>query len=487
MASVSIYNTTRFTALASGDVIGMVDISDATQSAHGSLDSITIVNFFATVPVPVVVTSASAAAFAVGLTGATNSAFKVDASTALQVAGLTVKGAVTGGTVAVVVTDSGADANLTLNAKGAGTIGIGSVSTGRVTITPVTTITGSLTLSATLVAAAANFSGNVVVNSAITLASTGAVSGITTLAGTGAVSGFTTAGFSGAVTVTVSGMTNSVKLAQMSDATTLGVVSLNGSVTSTGMLGVAGGGGTDKNLYNQSPTGGGHVWNINNAPIASLTASTFTVLVATTAVQALTATTYVGSGNMTATGTSASILTLNGAAGSTAGMTLNAANTSREADIFFQQATTDRWQMGMASGSATPAFNIFSQGVGNNALSLAYSTGAATFIAGISCTTGTFSTSAKTASGATSVPDSSATTLFSTASEGSYFITGYDAGGTNLGFTFVVHSDGTNTPVLWTGVLSGLITGAMSGANLRVTQTTGTTKTINWSYLRIAT
>ena len=48
----------------------------------------------------------------------------------------------------MVAIDSGADTNLTMNAKGTGTIGIGSVSTGAVTITPVTTITGALTLTA---------------------------------------------------------------------------------------------------------------------------------------------------------------------------------------------------------------------------------------------------------------------------------------------------------------------------------------------------
>jgi hypothetical protein len=93
-------------------------------------------------------TSASATSLAVGLTGATNPAFTVDSSTASQVAGLKVTGAATAGTVAVVVTDSGSNANLTFNAKGSGTIGIGSVSTGAVTITPATTITGVATLTA---------------------------------------------------------------------------------------------------------------------------------------------------------------------------------------------------------------------------------------------------------------------------------------------------------------------------------------------------
>jgi hypothetical protein len=92
------------------------------------------------------VTSSSASALAVGLTGATDPAFQVDASTPLQAAGLKVTGAIAAGTVAAAVISSGADANLTVSAKGTGTIGIGSGSTGRVTITPVTTITGALTL-----------------------------------------------------------------------------------------------------------------------------------------------------------------------------------------------------------------------------------------------------------------------------------------------------------------------------------------------------
>lgn len=97
----------------------------------------------------------AAAGFTVGAVAAgATPVFSVDASTASAVAGLKVTGAVTGGTVAVVTTDSGADTNLIINAKGTGTIGIGSVSTGRVTITPVTTITGLVTLTAGLTSAA---------------------------------------------------------------------------------------------------------------------------------------------------------------------------------------------------------------------------------------------------------------------------------------------------------------------------------------------
>ena len=95
------------------------------------------------------ITTASATAFAVGLNGATNPALNVDASTASQVAGLDVVGAVHNGTVAVKVIDSSGSTNLTINALGSGTIGIGNVSTGAVTITPATTIVGNLTVNVT--------------------------------------------------------------------------------------------------------------------------------------------------------------------------------------------------------------------------------------------------------------------------------------------------------------------------------------------------
>lgn len=124
----------------------MVDITNASQNAHGSLLSITVTNFFAAIPVAVgvvaalTVTSPSASALTVGLTGATNPAFQVDASTALQVAGLKLTGAVTGGTVALVAIDSGSNTNLTINAKGSGTIGIGTVSTGLITLGAATAV-----------------------------------------------------------------------------------------------------------------------------------------------------------------------------------------------------------------------------------------------------------------------------------------------------------------------------------------------------------
>jgi hypothetical protein len=90
------------------------------------------------------ITSGSNVAFAVGLNGATNPAFVVDDSTILQATGLKVKGDVTGGTVAVTAIDSGSNTNLTINAKGTGTIGIGNVSIGAVTITPALIAAGAV-------------------------------------------------------------------------------------------------------------------------------------------------------------------------------------------------------------------------------------------------------------------------------------------------------------------------------------------------------
>jgi hypothetical protein len=76
------------------------------------------------------VTSASATALAVGLAGATNSAFVVDSSTGSQAAGLKVTGATAAGTVALASISSGAAAGLSVDAKGTGNVVINGVSTG---------------------------------------------------------------------------------------------------------------------------------------------------------------------------------------------------------------------------------------------------------------------------------------------------------------------------------------------------------------------
>ena len=68
--------------------------------------------------------------------------------------------------------------------------------------------------------------------------------------------GIGTSSPSGRLSVTTSTMTNQIIADSMSDSTTYGLVSLNASRVSTGYLGIAGGGGTDKTLFLNVPTGG---------------------------------------------------------------------------------------------------------------------------------------------------------------------------------------------------------------------------------------
>lgn len=91
-----------------------------------------------------VITSSATTALSVGLNGTTNPALQVDASTASQAAGLKIKGAVTGGNVAVSAIDSGANTNLLVDAKGTGAVGINSVTGGPITLGGATTASSTL-------------------------------------------------------------------------------------------------------------------------------------------------------------------------------------------------------------------------------------------------------------------------------------------------------------------------------------------------------
>jgi hypothetical protein len=107
----------------------------------------------------IVLTGTSANTLTAGRLGSTTPAFNVDASAATSVTGLNVVAAASGGGLALSVTSSAGNEALTVNAKGTGTIGIGSVSTGAVTITPATTVTGAITPTGG-VAAAGGFSAS---------------------------------------------------------------------------------------------------------------------------------------------------------------------------------------------------------------------------------------------------------------------------------------------------------------------------------------
>ncbi len=94
--------------------------------------------------VPIVITSASANAFAVGRQGTTNPGFLVDASTATNVTGIKITPAAAAAGVDASVISSGTNENLTINAKGSGTIDLNPTGTGNVT-----TARGVLSRSAT--------------------------------------------------------------------------------------------------------------------------------------------------------------------------------------------------------------------------------------------------------------------------------------------------------------------------------------------------
>jgi hypothetical protein len=87
----------------------------------------------ATTGIIVGVLTTSSKALVVG-TSFTNPVFVVDASTASAIAGLSVKGAVSGGTVALAAIDSGSNTNMSINGKGSGTLLLGNVSTGQISI-----------------------------------------------------------------------------------------------------------------------------------------------------------------------------------------------------------------------------------------------------------------------------------------------------------------------------------------------------------------
>lgn len=84
--------------------------------------------------------STSATAFAVGANGATNPVLLINANTASQATGISITGAAAAGGVAVAAISSGTNENLTINAKGSGTITLGNSSTGGITLTRAVTL-----------------------------------------------------------------------------------------------------------------------------------------------------------------------------------------------------------------------------------------------------------------------------------------------------------------------------------------------------------
>ena len=80
------------------------------------------------------ITSTGAAGLTVGPNGATNPTFQVVCNVSSEATGLKVTGAAAASGLALAVISSGTNENLTLDAKGSGTISLGSVSTGNVLV-----------------------------------------------------------------------------------------------------------------------------------------------------------------------------------------------------------------------------------------------------------------------------------------------------------------------------------------------------------------
>lgn len=108
-----------------------------------------------------VVTSADDNAFTVGANGATNPLVQVDASTASVATGIKITGAAAASGLAVAVISSGTNENLTVDAKGSGTISLNVTGTGNIVLGRAATgvslsVTGAATLkSATAIPATA--------------------------------------------------------------------------------------------------------------------------------------------------------------------------------------------------------------------------------------------------------------------------------------------------------------------------------------------
>ncbi len=92
------------------------------------------------------ITSNSAQAFAVGRNGATNPVFNVDDSTSSAATGITVKGAAAAAGVAITTISSGTNENMTIDAKGSGTLTLNGTATGAVVLPATVTVASAATI-----------------------------------------------------------------------------------------------------------------------------------------------------------------------------------------------------------------------------------------------------------------------------------------------------------------------------------------------------
>jgi len=181
-----------------------------------------------------IMTSAGANALAVGLNGSTNPAFQVDASTASSATGLKVKSAAAAAGCAVSVISSGAAENLTIDAKGTGTLTLQGTATGGITLARATTLSNALTYGGVTLSNAVTGTGNMVLSSSPSLTSP-------TCAGLTVTGSFTATGLVGNASLTNSSLQiggSSVSLG--GNLTTIAGAMIFSSTVATGALTVTG-------------------------------------------------------------------------------------------------------------------------------------------------------------------------------------------------------------------------------------------------------
>jgi len=165
----------------------------------------------------------SANAIAIGPNGSSNPVLKINANTASAATGLEVVGAAAAGGLAVKAISSGTNENMTIDAKGSGTITLNGTGTGAVTVARALGVTGAATVTSTS-AAALSVGANGATNPVLTVdANTGSVATGVKLTGAAATAG-------AAISVTSSGTNESLKI----DAKGSGTITLGG--TSTGNI-----------------------------------------------------------------------------------------------------------------------------------------------------------------------------------------------------------------------------------------------------------
>lgn len=498
--------------LATGDIVAFVDVSDATQSPSGSLVKATVSAYLAALPSAVNILSASANALTVGrLGGTTTPAFVVDASTASQVAGLKVVGAATGGTVAIVAIDSGADTNVTINAKGTGTIGIGSVSTGRVTITPVVTITGALTQTGL-----ATFNGGATIASGQTLTVTGAtITGlIAASVGAGTFPGGSYA-FTGATTLT-GGAGDFTIVAGTGASRSLILRATTAASAATTVVTLADGTAVFNTIALSGISTIATSSTINSQTISATANFTGTVTVATGLTVSAGGITVTG--NSTITGTLGGVTTLTAttlggtlstaaqpnvtSVGTLTGLTVNGASIldvqGGGAATIFRRTSNPyvEWQTSAAAsqfllgnGSAVSGNAGFYDLYAQAALGIRAYVAAGTLAMSLTTTGASrFPIATCTATSTTTVNTGGATTLFDTGTTtGMYLVFAYNTAGARFAWASVAN-DGNQSVRMTSSssVASFDITTPGGNGLVQLTNTTGSNYDVTWAYLRVA-